>query len=111
MKKISISQLPREGVSHDPQITKQVMLRRGDLPHVTAFSRSTLLPGQTAHEHQHRDMFEVFFVESGAGTMKIAGTEHQLERGVCILVEPGELHEISNTGSAELVLNYFGVEA
>ncbi|CAA9231105.1 MAG: hypothetical protein AVDCRST_MAG42-1135 [uncultured Chthoniobacterales bacterium] len=111
MKKVSLTELPREGVSHDPQITKQVMLRRGDVPHLTAFSRSTLLPGQTAHAHEHADMYEVFFVESGAGVMKIAGVEHQLERGVCVLVEPGERHEITNHAPTDLVLMYFGVAA
>jgi mannose-6-phosphate isomerase-like protein (cupin superfamily) len=110
MKKTSLSELPTEGVSHDPQIVKQVLLTRGDVPHLTAFSRATFSPGQTAHEHQHRDMFEVFFVLSGSGLMKIGGSEHQLESGVCILVEPGELHEISNTGASDLVLNYFGIE-
>ena len=42
--------------------------------------------------------------------MKIGASEHQLESGVCILVEPGELHEISNTEASDLVLNYFGIE-
>ena len=111
MKRISLDQLPHEGVSHDPQITKQVMLRRGDVPHLTAFSRSTLLPGQTAHAHAHRDMFEVFFVESGVGLMTIEGREHRLERGVCMLLEPNERHEITNDGASELVLIYFGVES
>ena len=111
MKKVSLEELPREGVSHDPQILKQVMLRRGDAPHLTAFSRATLQPGQTAHAHQHQDMFEVFFVESGAGSITISGGEHQLTRGVCLMVEPGELHEITNNGTAELVLIYFGIEA
>ena len=111
MKKVSLNELPREGVSHDPQITKQVMLRRGDVPHLTAFSRSVLLPGQTAHAHEHRDMYEVFFVESGAGLMTIADAPHPLERGVCMMVEPGERHEITNNGSAELVLLYFGIAA
>ena len=111
MRKVSLRDLPREGVSHDPQITKQVMLRRGTVPHLTAFSRSVLLPGQTAHAHEHRDMFEIFFVESGAGLMTIADAPHLLERGVCIMVEPGERHEITNIGAAELVLLYFGVEA
>ena len=111
MKKVSLSELPREGVSHDPQITKQVMLRRGDVPHLAAFSRATLLPGQTAHAHEHRDMFEVFLVESGAGLMTIDGVEHRLERGRCIVVEPAERHEITNDGPSELVLIYFGVEA
>jgi quercetin dioxygenase-like cupin family protein len=111
MKKVLLGELPCEGVSHDPEITKQVMLRRGDVPHLTAFSRSTLLPGQTAHAHQHRDMFEVFLVEAGAGLMTIAGTAHQLERGVCIVIEPGELHEITNNSASELALMYFGIEA
>ncbi len=110
MKKTSLDQLPHEGVSHDPEIKKQVMLRRGDLPHVTAFARSTLLPGQTAHAHAHSDMFEVFYVEGGHGVMRIANAEHRLERGVCIMVEPRERHEITNDGTADLVLLYFGIE-
>ena len=111
MKKLSLAELPLEGVSHDRQIKKQVMLRRGEVPRITAFSRATLLPGQTAHAHQHGDMFEVFFVDAGTGSMTIAGTEHQLARGVCIVIEPGEVHEITNTGSSDLALIYFGVEA
>ena len=110
MKRISLAQLPHEGVSHDPQIRKQVMLRRGDAAHLTGFSRATLLPGQIAHAHEHRDMCEVFFVESGAGSITIDGAQHRLERGVCVLVEPAERHEITNDGSSELVLIYFGLE-
>lgn len=111
MKKTSLAELPREGVSHDPQIIKQVLLRRGDVPHLTAFSRSVLLPGQSARAHQHLDMFEIFFVESGAGVMKVNDREHQLGRGDCVLVEPREVHEITNNSDGDLVLNYFGVEA
>ena len=55
-------------------------------------------------------MFEVFFVEAGAGLITIAGAAHHLEHGVCILIEPGERHEIVNTGGSDLVLNYFGIE-
>ena len=111
MKKVSLHELPREGVSHDPQILKQVMLRRGEAPHLASFSRATLQPGQTAHAHQHHDMFEVFFVESGVGSITVSGVEHQLVQGVCLMVEPGELHEITNGGTADLVLLYFGILA
>ena len=111
MKKVSLGELPREGVSHDPQISKQVMLRRGEVPHLTSFSRATLLPGQAARAHEHRDMFEVFYVESGDGRMTIGGRDHGLRPGDCIMVEPGERHEIVNDGSSDLVLLYFGAEA
>lgn len=110
MKRVSLAELSTEGVSHDPQIRKQVLLRRGDLPHVPTFSRAVFLPGQTARAHRHEDMFEVFLVESGAGVIAVDGEELGLEAGVCVLVEPGEEHEVRNTGSAELVLCYFGVE-
>lgn len=111
MKKISLEKVQAEGVSHDPEILKQVLLKRGDAPHLTAFSCATLRPGQTAHAHAHADMFEVFFAQSGSGTIEIAGKKHALVAGTCILVEPNEQHEISNTGNADLVLLYFGLEA
>ena len=111
MKKSSLADLPAESVSHNPEITKHVLLRRGDLPHLTNFSRSRLRPGQTAGAHAHDSMHEVFYVESGTGLMRVGGEEITLKAGVCVAVEPGESHEIRNTGALELVLIYFGIES
>lgn len=86
------------------------MLRRGDVPHLMSFSQSRIAPGQVARSHSHADMFEVFFVQAGEGVMRVEGAEQRLQAGVCVMVEPGEAHEIKNTGSGELVLLYFGVE-
>jgi mannose-6-phosphate isomerase-like protein (cupin superfamily) len=110
MKKVSLADVPEEGVSHDPQIRKRVLLRRGDVPHLTNFTRSRLAPGQVARAHAHADMHEVFYVESGRGAMKIDDQELRLEAGVCVAVAPGERHEITNTGATDLLLIYFGVE-
>ena len=110
MKKVSLADAPAESVSHDPEITKQVLLRRGDLPHLTNFSRSRLPPGQIARAHAHDGMHEVFYVESGAGVMRVDAREVTLETGDCVAVGPGESHEIANTGAADLVLIYFGIE-
>jgi mannose-6-phosphate isomerase-like protein (cupin superfamily) len=110
MKIVSLADAPEEGVTHNPEIRKRVLLRRGDLPHLTNFARARLLPGQTARSHAHRDMSEVFYVEAGEGSMVIDGARHALSDGVCVVVEAGESHEIENTGAAELVLLYFGVE-
>lgn len=110
MKIVLLADAPEEGVSHNPEIRKRVLLRRGDLPHLTNFTRARLTPGQVARAHTHADMHEVFFVESGDGVIKVSGREHPLAAGTCVAVEPGETHEIANTGSADLVLNYFGVE-
>jgi quercetin dioxygenase-like cupin family protein len=109
MKLTSLNDIPQEAVSHNPEIKKKVMLRLGDLPHLTNFSQARFAPGQTASAHAHEDMCEVFFVESGMGEIRIDGTTYPLHPGSCVAVEPGEVHEVVNNGATELVLTYFGL--
>jgi quercetin dioxygenase-like cupin family protein len=111
MKQTALSQIPEESVSHNPEIKKKVMLRLGELPHLTNFSQARFAPGQAAAAHAHSDMCEVFFVESGTGVITVNGQPYGLEAGVCIAVEPGEVHEVINQGADELVLTYFGLRA
>ncbi|MEM9924378.1 MAG: cupin domain-containing protein [Cyanobacteria bacterium P01_D01_bin.50] len=109
MKLTSLNDLPQEAVSHNPEIKKKVMLRFGDLPHLTNFSQARFAPGQLAAAHAHQDMCEVFFVESGSGLIRIDNKEYPLLAGSCVAVEVGEVHEIVNNGTDELVLTYFGL--
>lgn len=109
MKITSLSTLPEEAVSHNPAIKKKVMLRLGDLPHLTNFSQACFAPGQIASAHSHTNMCEVFFVEAGEGTIWINTVPYPLHSGVCIAVEAGETHELCNTGTTELILTYFGL--
>lgn len=111
MKLISLEDLPEAGVSHNPEIRKRTLLARGDVPRLTNFARAVLLPGQSVRAHRHADMSEVFFVAAGRGLIRIEGAEHALAEGTCVAVEPGEAHEVVNTGGEGLVLLYFGVEA
>ena len=109
MKRVQLSELDEQGVSHNTAIRKKVMVQPGDIPHLTNFSQATFAPGQVAHAHAHSDMYEVFFVSAGTGTMAVNGIGQVLVPGVCILVEPGDVHEVTNTGQEPLVLTYFGI--
>lgn len=109
MKITVLGDLPPQAVSHNPAIQKKVMLQRGDLPHLTNFSQARFAPGQVANGHAHADMCEVFFVESGHGTIHINGEPYPLSPGTCVAVEPGEVHEVVNSGAVDLVLTYFGL--
>lgn len=111
MKLTGLNAVPEESVSHNPAIKKKVMLRSGDLPHLTNFSQACFAPGQVATAHAHADMCEVFFVEVGEGTICVDGQTYALAPGVCVAVEPGEVHEVRNTGTATLVLTYFGLRS
>ena len=109
MKITGLDQVPEEPVSHNPAIKKRVLLRSHDLPYLTNFSQAHFAPGQVAPGHSHPDMAEVFFVASGQGTMTLNGQPYPLTPGTCIAVEPGEHHEVANTGLEDLVLTYFGL--
>jgi quercetin dioxygenase-like cupin family protein len=76
---------------------------------VTNFAQARFAPGQIAPGHVHPDMAEVFFVESGQGTITVDGTPYRLSPGTCIVIEPGEHHEVSNTGPETPILTYFGL--
>lgn len=110
MKHRSLAETPPQPVSHNPEIVKQVLLARGDVPHITQFAQSRFAPGQVATAHMHADMTEVFLVVAGTSTFTIDGVAHHLAPGSCIAIAPGETHEVANTGADELVLLYFGVE-
>jgi quercetin dioxygenase-like cupin family protein len=109
MKLTNLSELPEQKVSHNPEIRKKVMLSLGELPHLTNFSQAVFAPGQIAEAHSHQDMCEIFFVESGRGIIRINGKDYPLKRGTCVAVEPGEVHEVINNDSIDLVLTYFGL--
>jgi quercetin dioxygenase-like cupin family protein len=110
MQRSFIPTIPTETVSHNPAIGKKVMVRSGEIPHLTNFSQAVFPIGSIAPAHAHADMYEVFFVDSGRGSITIDGTEQSLTPGVCVTVAPGEVHEVSNTGDSALILTYFGVK-
>lgn len=109
MKLRTLASSPLQGVSHDPQILKRVLLRAGEVPHLTQFAQAPIAPGQHTAPHAHPDMYEIFWIEEGRGTLNLDGVEHPLLPGTCVVVEPGEVHELCNTGLQPLVVTYFGV--
>lgn len=109
MKIVSLAERPDEGVSHNPEITKRVLLGARDVPGLVYLSHARFAPGQATRAHAHRGMSEVFFVVSGEGRIEVDGRAQALAAGSCAAVAPGESHEITNTGAGELVLVYFGV--
>ena len=109
MKLTKFSEIPEQGVSHNDAIRKRVMVEDGEIPEITHYARATFPPGEKAGSHKHLDMTEVFTVESGCGEIRIDHVAYVFSTGTTVVVEPGEDHEIINTGTSDLVVTYFGV--
>ena len=109
MKLMKMNELPELGVSHNAKIRKREMLADGEVGPITTYSQAVFPPGEKAAAHIHEDMAEVFTVESGCGEIRIENVAYVFSAGLTVLVEPGEVHEIINSGTSELVVTYFGV--
>lgn len=111
MEYINLKTLPIKSVSHNKNIEKKIIIDNNKIPHLTNFSQGIFKPGQIASAHSHSDMWEVFFVESGRGIIKVNSQEFLLEKGLYIIVEPNDNHEITNNSQEDLIINYFGIVA
>ncbi len=110
MKYISLQDIEEKTVSHNPNIKKKVLINSEEIPNITNFAQAKLESGQISYAHKHDDMWEVFYVESGEGIIKINDQDFPFKKGVCVVVKPLEEHEIINNGNEDLVINYFGIK-
>jgi quercetin dioxygenase-like cupin family protein len=106
MKYVSLSELSSQPTIHNAG-KKKVMIKSGFINLLQQFAQVEFQPGEVTDEHMHPDMYEVYLVEKGEGKIYINGKEYALSPGVCITVEPGENHYVSNTEKNTLVLTYF----
>jgi len=109
MKIVDIERVAADGVSHDPAIRKKVLLRAGEVPHVAQLAQATFEPGQVARGHSHPDMWEIFWCTAGDGVLRMGDREIALAPGRCVVVEPGELHELRNTGATAMLVTVLAV--
>ena len=109
MKLTKTSELPLQGVSHNPEILKKVFIEKGNIPNLMMFGSAVFKPGQEVSEHFHESMIEVFYVTSGKAKFVIEGEEYVAEKGDCVTIEVGERHAQSNPFDEDMTWIYFGI--
>lgn len=109
MKISHLEQLQTAPVSHNPAISKKVMLSVDDIAPITQFAQATFPAGSKAPAHSHQDMVEVFFIEQGSGRISVDGNSYNISAGSSIAIEAGESHELENNGSEDMIVSYFSV--
>ncbi|OIO68299.1 MAG: cupin domain-containing protein [Zetaproteobacteria bacterium CG_4_9_14_3_um_filter_49_83] len=111
MKLVQLDHVKVQGLSHDADILKRVLLNESELPASVRLSHAVFKPGQQASAHSHADLHEIFYVLAGTGQMLIDGVAFALAQGSCIRIDPGEVHELSNSGESDMSVLYFGLMA
>ena len=69
-----------------------------------SLAEATIPPGGATDEHYHPVAEEVYFFQAGRGRVKLGDEQHDVQPGACVLIPPGVVHKLFNTGEEPLRL-------
>lgn len=68
----------------------------------TSVAEAYLEPGHETERHIHRSSQEVYYILAGQGRIVLDGQPLDVKEGDAILMKPGTVHNIRNTGTGGL---------
>lgn len=78
---------------------------RVSLPAVNqSLAEATVPPGGATTEHYHQVTEELYYFTAGQGRLRIDGEERDVKPGDCVVIRPGAVHKLWNTGDEPLRL-------
>ena len=60
------------------------------------------LPGENLGPHMHKEVEETFYFHTGNGVFVVDDLQYDIRPGSAFRVEPGEVHDLTNTGNQPL---------
>ena len=95
----------------DPGVWKKVLFQRDELTpgRIQMINWARLPVGRHFLAHYHEDMQEVFIVMSGEAEITVGDETVALGRGDSIVIEPREVHSMSNHGQVDMEYLALGI--
>jgi mannose-6-phosphate isomerase-like protein (cupin superfamily) len=69
-----------------------------------SLAEATVPVGGRTVAHYHRVAEELYFFTAGRGRMTLGDEEREVTAGDCVVIAPGQVHGLVNTGGEPLVL-------
>jgi mannose-6-phosphate isomerase-like protein (cupin superfamily) len=69
-----------------------------------SLAEATVPVGGRTVAHYHRVTEELYFFTAGRGRMTLGDEEREVAAGDCVVIAPGQIHGLVNTGPDPLVL-------
>jgi len=115
LRSIRSAELPFVPAGHeepqDPGVWKKVLLAKADFQagHVQMINWARLPAGKSFAPHYHEDMQEVFVIVHGTAELTVGGESVTLGRGDAVLIDPHEVHGMTNSGPDDVEYLAIGV--
>ncbi len=109
------NQIPFTPASHedpaDPGVLKRVLATRNQLIRGTVqmVNWSRIPAGKSFRRHYHEDMQEVFIILDGQVRMQVGDITCELDAGDAILIDPMEIHIMTNRSDHDVHYVVFGI--
>lgn len=87
----------------DGEIIQEILGIQAGNVNSHSLAEVTIPPGKTSVSHFHKESEESYLILSGTATLKIDQAELTLTSGDAVLIEPHEIHQISNQSHQDLV--------
>ena len=68
-----------------------------------SLAEARVAPGRATRRHCHPDTEEIYYILQGEGRMELEGEFRNVGEGDGIVILPGQVHGIRNSGTRELV--------
>ena len=69
-----------------------------------SLAEATVPAGGSTAEHYHVVSEELYFFTAGRGHLRIGDDERDVRAGECVVIPPGAVHKLANTGGEPLRL-------
>lgn len=69
-----------------------------------SLAEATVAVGGATDEHYHRESEELYFFQAGSGRLRVGDEERDVRAGDCVVIPPGAVHKLSNTGEVPIRL-------
>ena len=69
-----------------------------------SLAEATVPVGGRTIAHYHRTTEELYFFTAGSGRMTLGDDEREVAAGDCVVIPPGQVHQLVNAGDEPLVL-------
>jgi mannose-6-phosphate isomerase-like protein (cupin superfamily) len=69
-----------------------------------SLAEATVPVGGATAAHHHRVAEELYYLTSGSGRLRVGDEERDVRAGECIVIAPGQIHQLVNTGDEPLRL-------
>ncbi len=114
---VKLAELPKIPASHEqsnqPGVWKQVLLTKANIQpgQMQMLNWATLPGGSSFQPHYHQDMQEIFLILRGQVQMTVGEQKIVLSDGDCVVIEPCEVHQMTNLNDQEAQYIVLGISS